>query len=98
MPYLAILHKKNPAIQYKDSTYPSQGIVFDRNEASASFGTVREPTSNERLLEEKLGIKACWPGNLGSGEHPLYQFMSIGQSMTEHKFSHEHQEEENHEK
>ena len=85
-------------LNYILTAYPSHGIVIDRNEARELFRTVREPTSKERLLEEKLGIRARWPGNLGSSGHSLYQFLSTEQSMTEREFSQEHQEEENHAK
>ena len=43
------------ALEFIISQYPSHGFVIDRQEAGRLFQNVREPTSDETLLAEKLG-------------------------------------------
>lgn len=62
-------------LQFLMSEYPSHGFVIDRAEAVHLFKNVREPNEQERLLAEKLGEQARWPGNLGIGDQTRIKFL-----------------------
>ena len=64
------------ALEFITSAYPSHDFVIDRQEASRLFGEVREPTSEEAILAEKLGEQARHPNGLGKQKGPLFSFLS----------------------
>ena len=58
------------------SGYPSHGFVIDREEASRFFSKVREPTTTEVLLAEKLDNEARWPNNSTPPPEQWFRFLS----------------------
>ena len=55
--------------------YPAHGFVIGRDEASRIFKSVREPTENEILLAETVGIMAQVPHDMVS-RGPRVEFLS----------------------
>ena len=65
------------ALEFIISQYPSHGFVIDRQEAGRLFQNVREPTSDETLLAEKLGELARWPNdNNLDAQGQYFKFLS----------------------
>ena len=64
------------ALEFIMSAYPSHGFVIDRQEAEVLFRNVREPTPNEQLLGEMLGVQARWPEREREGDSTPFRFLS----------------------
>ena len=66
-----------PALDMIMAEYPSHGFVIDRQEAKLLFENVREPSSMETMLANKLGEQALMPEHfhMNEGRTP-FSFLS----------------------